>query len=281
MNIHTRILVVDDEPSIRMALSLAMEQSGWQIDTVESAEEARSALEKLDYDLLLMDKNLPGIDGVEFIREIRARGDNTAVILITGYASVDSALETVGLGVEGYIEKPFDDVFGIRERVESTLAKIRQRGGDSIGQTGAPVESLSGAPRDGAIDILLVTPIATDREKIAAEVEKAGDRISHAATATEALYQVSKAVPDLLIVDTVVDPDVFGLLTELETRAPDLPCVVLVEHPSLDVITKLIDLGIKAVIEKPLDSALHEKVSCAARPIKLKKSWSRMPEQES
>ena len=111
------LLLVDDEPSVRAALELALEDEPWRIESVSSAEEALGLLATRRFDLLLTDKNLPGMTGVDLIRKVRQDNLDMACVMITGYASVESAAETMKLGVDAYVEKPFDSIYEVVRRL--------------------------------------------------------------------------------------------------------------------------------------------------------------------
>jgi excisionase family DNA binding protein len=102
-----RILVVDDESSIRDLLSKTLALAEYDVDT---ASDGRSALERLrlyPYDLLIADLKMPGIDGLSVIREAKRLKADLPVIIITGYSTETAAIEAVNLGVSGYLTKPF------------------------------------------------------------------------------------------------------------------------------------------------------------------------------
>jgi excisionase family DNA binding protein len=102
-----RILVVDDEASIRDLLAKTLALAEYDVDT---APDGRSALERLrlyPYDLLIADLKMPGIDGLTVIREAKRLKVDLPVIIITGYSTETAAIEAVNLGVSGYLTKPF------------------------------------------------------------------------------------------------------------------------------------------------------------------------------
>jgi excisionase family DNA binding protein len=103
-----RILLVDDEVSIRTLLARML---GGSYD-VDVAGDGGSALGRLrepgaTYDLVISDLNMPGMDGLTFIREARRVDERLPVIIITGYSSESTAIEALNLGVAGYLTKPF------------------------------------------------------------------------------------------------------------------------------------------------------------------------------
>ena len=102
-----RILVVDDEASVRDLLVKTLSLVEYDVD---AATDGRGALEQLrqhQYDLLITDLRMPGIDGLTVIREAKRQKANLPVIIITGCSTESAAIEAVNLGVSGYLTKPF------------------------------------------------------------------------------------------------------------------------------------------------------------------------------
>jgi excisionase family DNA binding protein len=106
-NERPRILVVDDESSIRDLLAKTLALADYDVDT---AADGRTALEQLrmhSYDLLIADLKMPGVDGLSVIREAKRLKTDMPVIIITGYSTETAAIEAVNLGVSSYLTKPF------------------------------------------------------------------------------------------------------------------------------------------------------------------------------
>jgi excisionase family DNA binding protein len=102
-----RVLVVDDEASIRDLLSKTLALAEYDVDV---APDGRSALDRMrmyPYDLLIADLKMPGMDGLTVIREAKRFKADLPVIIITGFSTESSAIEAVNLGVAGYLTKPF------------------------------------------------------------------------------------------------------------------------------------------------------------------------------
>jgi excisionase family DNA binding protein len=102
-----RVLVVDDEASIRDLLAKTLALAEYDVDV---APDGRSALERMrmyPYDLLIADLKMPGMDGLTVIREAKRYKSDLPVIIITGFSTESSAIEAVNLGVAGYLTKPF------------------------------------------------------------------------------------------------------------------------------------------------------------------------------
>jgi CheY-like chemotaxis protein/glycine cleavage system H lipoate-binding protein len=104
-----RILAVDDEKIILDSLRKMLVLGGYSIDTVESGEEALGLISKRDYDFLFTDLKMPGMDGVEVTKAVRHLRPDIDVIVITGYGTIETAVETVQYGAMDYVEKPFTE----------------------------------------------------------------------------------------------------------------------------------------------------------------------------
>ena len=104
-----RILAVDDEKVILDSFRKMLVLGGYCIDTVESGAEALGLIHKHDYDFVFTDLKMPGMDGVEVTKSVRHLRPDIDVIVITGYATIESAVETVKYGAMDYVQKPFTE----------------------------------------------------------------------------------------------------------------------------------------------------------------------------
>jgi two-component system nitrogen regulation response regulator NtrX len=111
------ILIVDDEPGIRDTLRGVMEDEGFAVEAVATGEECLNALEKRAFSCVLLDVWLPGIDGLETLRRLRAAGSDAAVVIISGHGNVETAVKATKLGAFDFIEKPLS--------LEKTLLTVR------------------------------------------------------------------------------------------------------------------------------------------------------------
>ncbi len=102
------ILIVDDEESMRELLTAVLEEEGYITKAVSRGEEALEEVGKGDFDLVIMDMKLPRMSGIEALQEIKEIKSELTVVLITAYASVDSAVKAMKLGAYDYLTKPFD-----------------------------------------------------------------------------------------------------------------------------------------------------------------------------
>ena len=118
------VLIVDDEPAIRQVLTAVVRKAGYSSDTAGSAAEAMSKLAKGDFDVVLSDIFMPVMDGIELLKHTRAQNNDVPFIMITGFASVDSAIHAIKAGASDYITKPVH-----QDEILHRLAQIEALGG--------------------------------------------------------------------------------------------------------------------------------------------------------
>jgi DNA-binding response OmpR family regulator/nitrogen-specific signal transduction histidine kinase len=123
LGVSQRVLLVDDEPVIQRVLSEFLASQVILTDVVVSAEEALERLRDREYAVVVTDKNLPGLDGIELLRQVKKGWPRTEVIIITGYASVESALDAIGEGAFDYLAKPFPTLSYVGDKVRMALAR--------------------------------------------------------------------------------------------------------------------------------------------------------------
>lgn len=116
------VLVVDDEPGIRELLAQILVDEGYTVATVATGEEALGALSREIFDVVLLDVQLPGLNGLEILRQLKASGNRVPVVMISGHATVEQAVEAVREGAADFLEKPL----GL-ERVLVTVGNVLER----------------------------------------------------------------------------------------------------------------------------------------------------------
>jgi DNA-binding response OmpR family regulator len=121
----SRILVVDDEPSIRYFVEETLTDEGYQVVCVDSGEAALACIETQTFDLALIDLRLPGVGGIDVLTSLRRHSPDTTIIVLTAHASLDTAVEALRQGAHDYLFKPCEPD-QLRASVRSGLVK-RQR----------------------------------------------------------------------------------------------------------------------------------------------------------
>lgn len=119
------VLVVDDEQVILDVIKVALKRAKLEMVGVTSGEAAIEALSTRPFGAVLADKNLPGKNGLEVIKEARAKNPYCACLMMTGYPTLESVVEALRLGAQDYLEKPFQDVGLMLKRLESAMEHQR------------------------------------------------------------------------------------------------------------------------------------------------------------
>ena len=120
------ILVVDDESSIRFFLSEALDRDGYQVTTAQDGYEALEQLRHDHFDLVLLDLRMPGINGMQVLERLHEQSPETAVIVLTAHASLETAVQALRQGAHDYLAKPIKTV-ELRESVRSGLIKHQRQ----------------------------------------------------------------------------------------------------------------------------------------------------------
>jgi two-component system response regulator AtoC len=166
----TKVLVVDDERKMRRILQMVLERMGLESVPTGSGAEALERFDAERFDLVLTDLKMPGMDGVELIRQLRARDAEVPIIVLTAHGTVQTAVEAMKLGAADYVLKPFDvDAIELvirraldfgRYRVENRYLRERD------GQSPAAFESLVGTSAAMQAVYELVRRIAPTRSSV-------------------------------------------------------------------------------------------------------------------
>ncbi|MBP2673415.1 MAG: atoC [Deltaproteobacteria bacterium] len=119
------ILVVDDDPQMRSALKEAISRIGHGAEVCENGLEAIGRISRTSYSLVVTDMKMPGMDGLTLLREIRRRSASQPVLVITGYGTVENAVETMREGATNYLLKPFS-FEALKKAVESVMTRPGQ-----------------------------------------------------------------------------------------------------------------------------------------------------------
>lgn len=170
------ILVVDDDPQMRSALKEAIRKIGHGADVCENGLEAIGRIARTSYALVVTDMKMPGMDGLTLLREIRRRSATQPVLVITGYGTVENAVETMREGATDYLMKPFS-FDALRKAVESVMA--RPALSREIRTADPGMEKILALARNIAtsdISVLIYGESGTGKELLARFVHESGRR---------------------------------------------------------------------------------------------------------
>jgi DNA-binding NtrC family response regulator len=242
-----RLLIVEDDETLADVLEQAFAQRGFEVTVAPGADAALQTFQQSRADVVLTDKNLPGgtsalASGVELVRELRKLDAAVGIIMMTAYGTLESARETLNLGVDEYIEKPFDSIFAVVDHVRALADRAIARRAAAA----APVSA--GGPLT-----ILVAASAERWPAIEKWLDAARDRIVHVANPDEIKPHAKSERAALVILDGGSYPlEITALVTEIKTRVRTASCVVLSEHVMLSDVKRLIELEVKALIDDPI-----------------------------
>ncbi|MCA9473767.1 MAG: response regulator transcription factor [Nitrospirales bacterium] len=124
-----RILVVEDEPKVASFIRRALEEESYAVDVCADGQQGLDWAQSVDYDLIILDLMLPGIPGLELLKQIRRGGVKTPVVILTARSEVDQRVKGLDAGADDYLTKPF----AIEELLARTRALLRRAGGAPTG----------------------------------------------------------------------------------------------------------------------------------------------------
>ncbi len=273
------ILVIDDEEVVRILFEEMLRKDGYTVLSARSGEEALREMEGAAVNLLVVDKNLPGINGLETIREARKSHEDLEALIITGYSSLDSALEAMEIGAYDYLLKPFDSLEIVRGKIKRALRKqnmalINKR---VVGELKSITEGLmkevvSGEEKGamvrrfqeeirafkegvtGTSAILIVGGEGNGRASIANFLQEKGHVVRCARDGRDAIGMLDDGPTNLLLVDRDLDdPSWLEFIRSARSHNPDLYSILLADTASMEDILLSMNVGACDYIHNPLN----------------------------
>ncbi len=195
MSLMGKILVVDDDPASLASLGEAMAREGYSVTLASSGEEAIEAGKGNEFDVVLTDLRMKGVDGLQVLRRFKSMRPETVLIVMTAFASMDTVVDALSAGAYDYVSKPFR-LDQIRLKVRQSLEhasllrenrNLRQRTqdlelqGEIIGLSPAMVEVFKAIAKVSSSDatVLLQGESGTGKELVARSIHRLGDRKGH------------------------------------------------------------------------------------------------------
>ncbi|MBW1808808.1 MAG: response regulator [Deltaproteobacteria bacterium] len=241
----SRILVVDDELVVWEVIRNVLDRPGFFLVYADDGEKAIALLLKEPFDLLIADKNLPGVTGLDVIRSAKAKDETMGTLLITAYASRESAEEAMAIGVDDYIVKPFE-TSDLEDKVSEVLENRRKR----IGQVSSPPKS-----KTGRLRVIICEPIEATRNKLISGIRLLGHLAFEVDKVSDVLEMIRNKQAEALVCD-------LGILERDNAEAcflrgtllvnPGVRFVVVAGERGLGGAVEAIHHGAGKVIYRPL-----------------------------
>jgi DNA-binding response OmpR family regulator len=221
MNVVGRILVIDDEATLRRTLTRILEKAGCQVETAEDGRQALIFLGGSEFDLVFLDIHLPHIDGIEVLREVRQQNQSLPVVLLTGYGTMQSAVEALRLGATDYLLKPIDpDVLVSRTRTILRERAVEQRKKEIREQIVSLQAELDALDRENPETSFVTMGASQPAERFLKRGRLILDLFSRTATLGDEVLILPPAAFDYLVVFTRHSPEVVDYQT-LVSEAQD------------------------------------------------------------
>lgn len=236
---NEKILVLDDEQIVRKALYDTLTDEGYQVRTTANASEALKELKTQSFDILLLDLKLPEKDGIQVLRELRESNPEIVVIVMTAYATVETAKEAMKLGAYDYLTKPLDPEVVISS-IEKALKKRQQD---------LEMKTLAEKPR-----ILVVDDDPIVCKSLEDIFKDEGYYVTVTTSSYQALERMKRDSFNILIVDLKL-PDINGieLITAARAIDPEILAIIITGYPSIETAVESIKTSAYDYIIKPLD----------------------------
>jgi len=187
----SRILVIDDERSIRNTLKDILEYEKYTVDLAEDGQKGLEMIKAAEYDIILCDIKMPGLDGIEVLERLVRLIPDTPVVMISGHGNIDTAVESIKKGAFDYIEKPLDLnrlLITIRNAMDKSnlvtetkiLKKKVNKKYEIVGQSKAITEIIEMADRVAPTDarVLITGSNGTGKELVARRIHDQSNRAS-------------------------------------------------------------------------------------------------------
>ena len=258
------VLVVDDDPALLAALpeALRLRMAGVTVDTADSGAAALDRIAAREYDAIVIDIKMPGMDGLALLAEIRTRRPDTPVLMVTGHGEHALAIQALRGGAYDFIQKPIDrDHFvaalyrAIRAHALNRRVKDRQLALERCtSELEQIVEKLGSGREQARVLIVDDDPALLQALPQALQLRMAGVTVETADSAAVALDRTAARDYDAIVTDIKMPGmDGLALLAEIRERQPDTPILIITGHGEYDLSVRALRGGAYDFIQKPID----------------------------
>jgi len=243
------IIIIDDDESTCKTLALIFNKKGYDVETVGTGHEAMEKLSKRSFNLAFLDIKLPDIEGVELLKPMKTMYPFMDIMMITGHATIKTAIYALNNGASSYITKPLD-IDEILDKINDLLEK--QKYIQQIKKKNFVTKKEN---------ILIVDDDESTCKMLAFILNKKGYNVETVGTGYEALEIAQHKNFNLALLDIKL-PDIEGieLLVPLKKLYPDMETMMMTAYSSLESVVRALNEGALAYIIKPLDmdDVLHK-----------------------
>lgn len=232
------ILIVEDEQSIRESLRDWLFNLGYQAEVTADGEEALKRIDQKNFDLVILDLRLPGKNGLQVLREVRAKKPKLKGIIITAYPTVEAAAEAMKQGAIDFLPKPINlSRLGTLVREHTESAKMKKK------------------------PILIVDDESIIRDSLRDWFRELGYAAETASDGEEALRRIAKENFGLLVLDLKLPgKDGIEVFREAKKQDPDLKGIIMTAYPSVDTAVEAIREGVLDYLPKPFPLSKLERL---------------------
>jgi DNA-binding NtrC family response regulator len=241
------VLVVDDEDLVLSVIHNVLDTLGLSVVEVKDGESAVDKLRRRPFDLVIADKNLPGINGLEVLRRAKAYDPTMSTLLVTGYSSRESVVEAMVIGVDDYIVKPFE-VENLANKVKEALERRQFR------RQVTPRVAVHRRRRR----ILVCDPDERSRQILLDGMQAMGHTAETVDTLNEILDAISNGPYDGILCDLEVlnrDPDTTQILRSMLLIMSDIQFICIARETNFESAIQSLHSGASRVLVRPLESA--------------------------
>ena len=258
------VLIVDDDPALLAALpeALRLRMDGVTVDTADSGAAALDRIAAREYEAIVIDVKMPGMDGLALLAEIRARRPDTPVLMITGHGEHALAIQALRGGAYDFIQKPIDrDHFvaalsrAMRAHALNRRVKDRQVALERCtGELEQIVEKFGRGSEQPRVLIVDDDPALLQALPQALQLRMAEVTVETADSAAVALDRIAARDYDAIVTDIKMPGmDGLALLAEIRRRQPDTPILIITGHGEYDLSVRALRAGAYDFIQKPID----------------------------
>ncbi len=282
-----QVLLMEDESSVAEGLKMVLNEEGFEVDLAMTGQSALDTWSQKGFDLLVADLRLPDMDGMEVIKRVKEERPQTPVIVITGYASVPSAVEAMKRGVDDYLPKPFTDE-EFMARVDKVLKERREALSEGLGESVEAVEEGMQSAEEELADqpqVLLMEDESSVAEGLKIILAEEGYSVDLAMTGQNALDTLHQKDFDLLVADLRL-PDMNGMevIKHVKDKRPQTPVIVITGYSNVSSATESMRAGVSDYLPKPFTE--EEFMATVERTMKhakeaLSREWVERVEPDS